>query len=272
MSNTQIRILSAFIMFCIFLGAVLVGPQGLLFLLLIVGAILVDEIIVHMFKLPRKHLSYSLSMVSYLTGFVYFNYLDVFNHYVHLISNAGICLSLLLILYLFMEKMEAKYFIRIMKRNSFMVGLYVLIPFLSLSYLLHQKNWIQYVVLLVTLNFLVDTGAWFFGKNFGKKKLWPKISPNKTLVGLAGGVLTSLIISSGYVYINLNVISLAIVFSIAAVAILAQVGDLIESKMKRQLGVKDSSNLIPGHGGIYDRIDSLIFIAPFFALMVRNLL
>ena len=119
---------------------------------------------------------------------------------------------------------------------------------------------------------MVDTGAWFFGKNFGKRKLWPKISPNKTLMGLIGGVLTSLVISNICIYFMFDTFKIELVLSIAALGLFAQIGDLIESKMKRQLGVKDSSNLIPGHGGIYDRIDSLIFIAPFFAIMIKNFL
>ncbi len=125
---------------------------------------------------------------------------------------------------------------------------------------------------MLLVNFLADTGAWFFGKNFGNTKLWPTISPKKTRAGAIGGAFTSVVLSSLFIYFVFNKLNLFIIVSLLILAIFAQIGDLIESKLKRQFDVKDSSNLIPGHGGIYDRLDSLLFVAPFYVMMVKYLL
>ena len=272
MTNTQQRIVSAIVLFSILLLSVFLGKLGMLVLIGIVGVMLVDEIGSNMLKVSRSHFSYIVSQLAFCIGYIFFNFFDEFEYYEALILNAGMTLSLFLIVYLFAEKMEAKLLVRAFKKNAYLVGIFVLVPVLCLSILIHQEHWLSYLFLILILNSSVDIGAWFFGKNFGKRKLWPKISPNKTLTGLVGGVLSSVLLSTIYIYIVFKDINFAVIISLAGLGVLAQVGDLIESKMKRQLQVKDSSNLIPGHGGIYDRIDSLVFIAPFFAVMARDLL
>lgn len=119
----------------------------------------------------------------------------------------------------------------------------------------------------------VDIGGYIFGCSIKGPKLAPKISPNKTWAGLIGGVILATAISYGVVSffsdnwnINMYYIYMAIIL-----AVIAQIGDLIESYIKRRLGIKDSSNIIPGHGGIFDRIDGLIFAAPFAYIMLRCL-
>lgn len=109
----------------------------------------------------------------------------------------------------------------------------------------------------------VDVGAYLVGTTVKGPKLAPSVSPNKTWSGLIGGVCLSALISYGY--FELLGIALAAPFAVfaALLAVIAQCGDLIESKIKRHLNLKDSSDLIPGHGGIFDRIDGLIFAAPF---------
>ena len=109
-----------------------------------------------------------------------------------------------------------------------------------------------------------DSGAYYVGKNFGRHKMSPRISPNKTLEGLAGGIVTTFIAAAvmawvlGLDYAPIHIAALA-----AILAVTAPLGDLVESLFKRDSGVKDSSTLLPGHGGLLDRTDSLIYPAPF---------
>ncbi|HXJ97961.1 MAG TPA: phosphatidate cytidylyltransferase [Gelidibacter sp.] len=122
------------------------------------------------------------------------------------------------------------------------------------------------VFILIWIN---DTGAYLIGKNFGKQKLFPRISPKKTVEGFMGGLFFSCVAS--YFIATLtgslnftNWLALSIIASVCGT-----LGDLIESKFKRQAGVKDSGVIMPGHGGLLDRLDSIIFAAPFFYLFLK---
>lgn len=117
----------------------------------------------------------------------------------------------------------------------------------------------------------MDIGGYVVGSNVKGPKLAPKISPNKTWSGLIGGVAFAMIASVLYFHAVsfVEVVNLEpktqVFFSVLGglIAVISQIGDLIESAIKRRLGLKDSSDLIPGHGGVFDRIDGLIFAAPF---------
>jgi len=115
-----------------------------------------------------------------------------------------------------------------------------------------------------------DTGAYFVGKNFGKRKLVPKISPGKTWEGVIGGIVLSSIfaaVASATFFPELQYkasIPLAIVMTVIGV-----LGDLSESAMKRGAGAKDAANILPGHGGLLDRLDSLLFNAPILYYFAR---
>ncbi|WP_400163009.1 phosphatidate cytidylyltransferase [Brevibacillus sp. TJ4] len=125
-----------------------------------------------------------------------------------------------------------------------------------------------FLSLLVILGiWATDSGAYFIGKAFGSKKLWPEISPNKTVEGAAGGLAAAVIVVLG-----LNAIwggfSLPQAIAIALVTgIGGQLGDLIESGLKRHYAIKDSGQLLPGHGGVLDRFDSMMFVFPVLHLL-----
>ncbi|AOM42335.1 phosphatidate cytidylyltransferase [Xenorhabdus hominickii] len=126
--------------------------------------------------------------------------------------------------------------------------------------------WLLYVMLLV---WAADSGAYIFGRTMGKHKMAPKVSPGKTIEGLVGGLLTAGLISwlfSKFAPVPASPENLLLISAIVVVA--SVFGDLTESMFKRESGVKDSSQLIPGHGGVMDRVDSLTAAVPVFAGLV----
>lgn len=133
-----------------------------------------------------------------------------------------------------------------------------------------QGSWLLLYVLIIVWG--ADSGAYFVGRSFGKHKLAPKVSPNKTWEGLIGGFITSILIALLFVTITPKQImptemTLAYFIGLSVLTFIASVmGDLFESLLKREASIKDSSNLLPGHGGILDRIDSLTAAVPVFTL------
>jgi phosphatidate cytidylyltransferase len=118
-----------------------------------------------------------------------------------------------------------------------------------------------------------DTFAYYVGINFGKHKL-TKVSPNKSVEGSIGGILGAIVFSLVYTiainhYTDLNLIYWQIGILAGILSIFGQIGDLAASSIKRYVGVKDFGNIIPGHGGMLDRIDSIIFIAPFAYILIN---
>ncbi|WP_404452654.1 phosphatidate cytidylyltransferase [Virgibacillus necropolis] len=120
---------------------------------------------------------------------------------------------------------------------------------------------IFYVLLVI---WATDTAAYFFGRAFGKRKLWPKISPNKTIEGALGGILLAIVVGIVFQLVtSFSDFSMIVVIAVTIlVSIFGQIGDLVESAFKRHYGVKDSGDILPGHGGILDRLDSLLFVLP----------
>lgn len=130
--------------------------------------------------------------------------------------------------------------------------------------------WLMYVFVLV---WATDTGAYFAGRSFGRHKLAPKVSPGKTIEGFIGGVTLAVIVSLVTYVLGIFLIDFDTFAISSLLAILVSVlGDLTESMFKREAEIKDSGHLIPGHGGILDRIDSLTAAVPIFAVLSLYLL
>lgn len=124
-----------------------------------------------------------------------------------------------------------------------------------------------YIIYSLFMIWATDSGAYFIGKATGKRKLWPEISPNKTVEGSIGGVICALVVAVLFVLltdINASIVSLMGITVI--LSIFGQIGDLVQSAFKRHFNVKDSGNILPGHGGILDRFDSILFVLPLLNL------
>ncbi len=139
--------------------------------------------------------------------------------------------------------------------------LYVLVAFGSCYILRMEYHWLMTVAFFFMVAWS-DIGAYFFGKTFGGPKLAGKISPNKTWSGYAGALIFPAVLAVVFLHNEASILSL-LVFG-AAIGVTGQSGDLIVSWLKRRAGVKDSGNLIPGHGGLMDRIDAMMLCAPVF--------
>ncbi|PIK14574.1 phosphatidate cytidylyltransferase [Halobacteriovorax sp. JY17] len=269
MSNTQKRIFSALVLAFIVGVCLYFGTRTTLLFILVTGVISIDELFVNFFKGSRKSVNYLLSHLVLILPFIYFNLIDVSTHFLGVFVNAGLVLNLLLLVYLFYTPMESNFVVRKLKKYSIASSLLILLPLMSLASIFQFNKWISLVVVLLLVNFGMDTGAWFFGKNFGKHKLWPSVSPNKTIEGVIGGALTSAFVGGIAFHFLFGRMEVKLFIFFAFLGLMSQVGDLIQSKLKRQCEIKDSSALIPGHGGVYDRIDSLMFLTPFFAVAIK---
>ena len=147
------------------------------------------------------------------------------------------------------------------------VTAYIFIGFYCL-FMIRNLSFSHVAYLLLTIWF-TDSFAYFGGMKFGKNKLSPKISPNKSIEGSVIGSLSSIVIALLFFYTT-NIFSnlLVAIATTLVVSVVGQFGDLIESAYKREYQVKDSSNLLPGHGGIFDRFDSVILSAPCLIILL----
>jgi len=149
------------------------------------------------------------------------------------------------------------------------IGIVLLVPTWIAMVVLHSVS-PYWLLLMMVLIWSADTGAYFAGRAFGKRKLAPQVSPGKSWEGVAGAMAMTVVVSLvGGVLLDVSGVALfgLVILALITVAF-SIVGDLMESLMKRRVGVKDSGTLLPGHGGVLDRIDSLTAAAPIFALGV----
>ena len=141
---------------------------------------------------------------------------------------------------------------------------YFSIPFLLLAYYRNTNYFDSFFLFIITFTIITDVGAYLFGTYFGGKKMLISVSPNKTFSGLFGGIfmptLFALFFYNPHSY-------LILVFTCIILSLSVQLGDLLVSFLKRKFGVKDSSNLIPGHGGVLDRLDGLFLLITIVSIL-----
>lgn len=151
--------------------------------------------------------------------------------------------------------------------------IYVYLPLFLLKELRNLEQGIAIIFLLLTIVWLTDSGAYFVGGALGRNKLAVKISPKKTIEGAIGGTIISIVGAIIFSKFFLSEYSFIIIAIFALIgSIISQLGDLFESAIKREFNVKDSGNILPGHGGVLDRIDSLLFLIPLSYILFMYIL
>ena len=260
-NNLLIRILSALIMLPLAVLIILKGGMAFLILISLLTVLILSE---WNGICEKKPLSW-LFAVQALCALLLIYQLNIESSFIW-ISFVSSLISIMAIALLIKAKM-------IWAVTGF---LYAIIP--SASFLLIEKQFGGVLVLwMMIVIWSMDTGAYFAGKNIGGPKMSPKISPNKTWSGLIGGAIAAILIGGIYGFYmqdqNISLFSDATILLLLSglFAILSQMGDLAESAVKRKFSVKDSGSIIPGHGGVMDRVDGVLFVAP-AVLIVSNVL
>ena len=134
---------------------------------------------------------------------------------------------------------------------------------------IYHDDAVFFIALILCIAWGGDTAAYFAGRFFGKHKLAPEVSPKKTVEGAIGGIISSLVVTVIIVcaFGFVNKLPLALLFTVP-LCIIGMIGDLFASSIKRAAGIKDYGDLIPGHGGVLDRVDSILMIAPLMLVLV----
>ncbi|OFZ63040.1 MAG: hypothetical protein A2328_06365, partial [Bdellovibrionales bacterium RIFOXYB2_FULL_36_6] len=290
--NTAKRVLAAAVLLVILLFIFFLGENAFIIFLILVGFLLIDETVINMFKYKRKSFGYFLNVFLYLLFInlsLYFCYPQYHSFYLSFINLESVdsilkpshplfyqfawfvtMVHCLAIIYLFFVSINNLSIVYWLKKIKVFWGLYFFlnIALFILLIIFGKDQWKHLLALLFIICFGMDTGAWFFGRKFGKNKLWVSVSPNKTIEGVIGGVFLSGVLASLYYICFFEFKSPFIMVLFPFLGAISHLGDLFQSKMKRQCGVKNSSSLIPGHGGVYDRLDSVLFLTPFYLLVL----
>ncbi|QYN43681.1 MULTISPECIES: phosphatidate cytidylyltransferase [unclassified Gilliamella] len=275
---------------------------------ILAAIILLPLVVVALFYAPFSIFVYIIILICGLAAFEWAQFLALTKKQSKLLFALGVVVFLGILYFLpFPIELKSKIYISIMSlsivwwllalilvlsypnsakywRNSFIAKLlfafFTLIPFFigmiqlrAINYPTNSYTGAFLLLYVFVLVWATDTGAYFVGRSLGKHKLSPKVSPGKTLEGFLGGVIVAVVISLIIYATNFFTISFTtfIISSLFAIFVSA-LGDLTESMFKREAGIKDSGNLIPGHGGVLDRIDSLTAAVPIFATLSLHLL
>jgi phosphatidate cytidylyltransferase len=234
-------------------------PVVFLVTVYLIFIVMLDEVLTNFDKIARRSAPYFYSMIAMVFSTVCFFILEAFSpHLADLVAYIPFCIHLLLLYefktsdgesLLFSKKVQSIYF------SSLFFILYLM---------LKSPNSQFHVLIVVGCCAVADSFAWIGGKLFGKRRLSMSISPNKTIEGALVGMLTGffyILIINYYFFGKLTAISFACAMMLPVLSI---IGDLVQSRFKRIAKIKDSSNLIPGHGGFYDRLDSHLYVLPYY--------
>ena len=251
------RIISAIVMILITLPLLLIG--GVAFNIFV---LIISELALYEFLKFRKKIPMLIKVLAYLILAI-ITFKDILNINIESLIIIEIFVFLSSLIFI---NHEYHY-----KDAFYLIGL-ILFLGISFSKVIFLRNLgINHLIYLLLIATLTDTFAFLIGTRFGKKKLAPTISPNKTLEGLIGGIVVGTLFGTiYYIFYIKSIKNIILIFLLTiSLSLIGELGDLIKSSIKRYEKVKDFSNLIPGHGGIMDRIDSLIFIVLMYILIIN---
>ena len=260
------RVLSAIIMILIFVPLLFIGgiPFAILMTILSLGAMY--ELIT--IREKKKHFPTLIKIASFLL--IIFSSVLIYNQNIFSYTMSYQLISFIVLIYLLPILLKNKNMDYDINDALYLVGSLLFIN-IAFNLILVVRNYsLDYLIYLLLITVITDTFALITGMYIGKNKLAPTISPNKTIEGFIGGVLMGTFVATTFYYTVIDPgISLAIlILTTLFLAVVGQLGDLVFSSIKRTFNVKDFSNLIPGHGGILDRLDSLIFVILAFILVM----
>ena len=262
MKEVIVRLLSGVIYISIILFSLFMSSEWYIGLLFILAIITLNEFL----KLIK--LKGTIAYIILATSFYFLGNEEINSVLISILLSATILINLFLIRdIMIFDK------ISLLKSKRYLYIIFYIISgfvFLALIPFTNKDFEPQIILGIFILAWTNDTFAYLVGKGFGKRKLMEKISPKKTIEGFFGGMVGALFASFIFFkFTSITEYSLIFwLFLALLVSVLGTIGDLIQSKFKRLAGVKDSGNIMPGHGGVYDRLDSIIFAGPFIYLFI----
>lgn len=255
------RIITAIIAGALFLAVIIIGGLPFTLLVFALATVAMSELL----KMKQMNLASPIGLLSLVLMWI----LLVPQSYLQWLHLDKLEIFVLLIIVLLA--------LTVLTKNRFtfdqagfiiLSSVYIGFGFHFFMYTRFLEQGLSLLFFILILVWATDSGAYFAGRKFGKNKLWPDISPNKTIEGAIGGVALAFLVGIVYtLFIPLfTSIVITLVF-ITVVSVSGQIGDLVESALKRHYSVKDSGQVLPGHGGILDRFDSLIYVMPILYLL-----
>ena len=260
MKEVIVRFLSGVLYISIFLFSLFMSREWYIGLLFILAVITLNEF------LKLVNLKGIIVYIILAISFYFLCYKEINSSIILILLSVTILVNLFLIRDILVLNKTSLF----KSKRYFCIIFYIISGFVFLSLIpftnkVFEPKIILGIFILVWTN---DTFAYLVGKGVGKRKLMEKISPKKTIEGFFGGMAGALLAS--FIFFKFTSIYNLIfwLFLALLVSVLGTIGDLIQSKFKRLAGVKDSGNIMPGHGGVYDRLDSIIFASPFIYLFI----
>ena len=260
MKEVIVRFLSGVLYITIFLFSLFMSREWYIGLLFIFAVITLNEF------LKLVNLKGIIVYIILAISFYFICYKEINSSIILILLSVTILVNLFLIRDILVLNKTSLF----KSKRYFCIIFYIISGFVFLSLIpftnkVFEPKIILGIFILVWTN---DTFAYIVGKGVGKRKLMEKISPKKTIEGFFGGMAGALLVS--FIFFKFTSIYNLIfwLFLALLVSVLGTIGDLIQSKFKRLAGVKDSGNIMPGHGGVYDRLDSIIFASPFIYLFI----